>query len=131
MISIKDAQIPAARPLAFVVDDVEGNRVLAAAYLEMLGWQVDSFPDAASAWAALRMGLPQAMLLDMRMPGMSGEQFARLLKADARTSPIRIIGYTAHALADEVARVRAAGVDDVLIKPVLLQDMKKVFCAAA
>lgn len=124
--SQSDAPTPA-EGLVFVVDDVEGNRVLAAAYLEALGWQVRTFPDAESLLQALKDSLPQAMLIDIRMPGMGGEQLARLLKVNPRTRDVRLVGYTAHALPDELVRVREAGFESVLVKPVLLQDMRKVF----
>lgn len=127
---IDEPQIGALAPtegMVFVVDDVEGNRVLAEAYLEALGWQVRTFPDADALLQALQDSLPQAMLIDIRMPGMGGEQLARLLKANARTRDVRLVGYTAHALPDELVRVREAGFESVLVKPVLLQDMRRLF----
>ena len=115
--------------LAFVVDDVEGNRLLAQAYLERLGWQVRTFADARSAHEATKAEIPQAMLIDVRMPGVSGDRLASLLRAQPETARMRLVGYTAHALPDEIASLRASGFDDVLIKPVLMADMARALPA--
>lgn len=113
--------------LALVVDDVEGNRVLAQAYLERIGWQVCAFSDAQSALDHLENVIPEAMLIDVRMPGFRGDLLATILRADPPTAGIRLIGYTAHAFPDEVAVLRASGFEEVLIKPVLMRDMARVF----
>jgi CheY-like chemotaxis protein len=111
--------------LVVVVDDVEANRELAHATLEMIGWDVRSFSSAMDALAFLDEATPQAMLLDVRMPGMSGGQLLRLLRERPATRSLRVIAYTAHALPDEVASFLAAGFDDVLIKPARVADMRR------
>ncbi|MBE7941351.1 MULTISPECIES: response regulator [Ramlibacter] len=111
--------------LVFVVDDVEANRVLAQAYLRRIGWQVRCFPDAHSLLAALDDEVPQAMLIDVRMPELAGDELAALLRRRPATARLRLVGYTAHALKDELAGFLAAGFDEVLIKPVLMADMQR------
>ena len=115
------------KPLAVVVDDIEANRILAMSYLEMLGWGVQSFDNAAAVLEYVRDHVPTAMLIDIRMPGMSGDQLVRILKTDPRMNTVRLVGYTAHALPDEIAGIRACGFDEVLTKPVLMADMRRVF----
>jgi CheY-like chemotaxis protein len=117
--------------LAVVVDDVEGNRLLAQAYLERLGWQVRVFADAQSALEGISTEVPEAMLIDVRMPGISGDRLASMLRARPETAAIRLVGYTAHALPDELSSLRASGFDDVLIKPVLMADMARALTRAA
>lgn len=113
--------------LAYVVDDVEGNRLLAQAYLEHLGWSVRVFSDGQSAFDSLKTEVPEAMLIDIRMPGISGDLLAAMVRTEPDMIGIRLVGYTAHALADEVSTLRASGFDDVLIKPVLMADMARAF----
>lgn len=113
----------------FVVDDVEGNRILAQAYLERLGWDVRTFGDAQSALDVLDAVHPEAMLIDVRMPGFCGDLLASILRAESATAGIRLVGYTAHALPDEVSTLKATGFDEVLIKPVLMADMARAFPA--
>lgn len=111
--------------LVFVVDDIESNRLLAEAYLERIGWQVRTFEDADSVLEAIEQAVPEAMLIDVRMPGLNGDVLATILRAQPQTSSLRLVGYTAHALPDEISTLRASGFDDVLIKPVLMADIAR------
>lgn len=116
-----------AADLVVVVDDVEGNRLLAQAYLERLGWRVRVFSEAESALDFLKSEVPAAMLIDVRMPGMPGDVLATTVRARREMDRVRLVGYTAHALPDEIATLRACGFEDVLIKPVLMADMARCF----
>jgi len=117
--------IPTQPGLVMVVDDIEGNRLLAQAYLERLGWTVQCFPDAHAALDFMEHTLPEAMLLDVRMPGFHGDLLATILRAQPHTRALRLVGYTAHAIPDEVRTLRASGFDEVLIKPVLFAQMQR------
>lgn len=117
--------------LVYVVDDSEGGRDLAAAYLEILGWHVRTFPDATNLARAVEERLPEAMLIDIRMPGVGGEQLARTFQSSPRTRDVVLIAYTAHAFPDELNRMRESGFSAVLVKPVLLQDVRRTFADLA
>ena len=115
-----------------VVDDAAINRLLARAFLERLGWQVSEAEEAAEALAHLAQRRPEQVLLDIRMPGVDGIALCRQIRAlYADGGHVRIVAYTAHALPDEVAVIRSAGFDEVLVKPVSLGDMTQVFGARA
>lgn len=109
--------------LVLIVDDVEDNRVLARAYLERIGWQVDECGGGVAAMEYLRHQTPQAMLIDIGMPDVSGDQLATQVREKLGLTRIRLVGYTAHCFPEEIALYRAAGFDDVLVKPVLLATM--------
>mgnify|MGYP000565413285 CR=1 FL=1 len=82
---------------ALVVDDHPTNRLLAAALLRKLGWTVF---EAASGEAALALAAQQSfrlVLLDISMPGLSGEDTCARLRAAHSTPAIHIVAYTAHA----------------------------------
>ena len=111
--------------LILVVDDVEGNRILARAYLQRIGWQVDECAGGMEAIEYLKHRIPQAMLIDIRMPDLSGDQLAAFVRAQSALAQMRLVGYTAHCVADEIRRFRDAGFDDILIKPVLMADMSQ------
>jgi len=114
--------------LVVVVDDVESNRIVAAAYLERLGWRTMAYASAALVLEFLRAGvLPAGLLVDMRMPQMSGEELAQALRAAPALRGIRLVAYTAHCLPHEIARFRAGGFDEVLLKPVQMADMARAF----
>ena len=107
----------------WVVDDEETNRLLARAYLERLGWQVREFSNGYDVLRGLKLARPCAMLLDVRMPGLSGDDLARQIRAQFSDTPIRLVGYTAHCLEETLQHILEAGFDQVLIKPVSFQQM--------
>ncbi len=101
-----------------VVDDEANNRNVVAAQLKSEGYAIIS---AASGEEALRLvdkQLPDLILLDVMMPGISGFDVAEILKCEERTSAIPIIMLT--ALGDSNARLSALnfGAEEFLTKPV-------------
>ncbi|MBT9489792.1 MAG: PAS-domain containing protein [Rubrivivax sp.] len=60
---------------------------------------------------------PDLILLDIQLPGMSGYEVLRALRADERTRSIPVIAVSANAMSDDLAQARAAGFDDYLTKP--------------
>ena len=110
-------------PVVWVVDDEEVNRILARAYLERLGWEVHEFTNGDEALRALQLGRPHAMLIDVRMPGLSGDELVRQIRAQFPQEAIRLVGYTAHCMEEALKPILAAGFDQVLIKPVSFQQM--------
>jgi two-component system, OmpR family, phosphate regulon response regulator OmpR len=97
-----------------IVDDDQGIRSLLARYLFEKGFRVTTAVDAASARASMRGLTFDVVILDVMMPGESGLDLARELKA---ISNIPICMMT--ALADPEQRVEGleAGVDDYVAKP--------------
>lgn len=110
-------------PEVWVVDDEMVNRLLARAYLERLGWQVREFANGHDVLRGLKQARPHAMLLDVRMPGLSGDDLARQIRMQFSDELIRLVGYTAHCMADALQPILEAGFDQVLIKPVSFQQM--------
>lgn len=113
--------------LVLVVDDVYENRVLARAYLERLGWRVLEAASGQAAVELLKRVRPTHMLLDVKMPGFDGISVARYVRDYLGDANMTIIGYTAHALRDEVQRIQASGFNSVLIKPISYIDISDKF----
>ena len=101
-----------------VVDDNAANLKLARVLLSGEGYDVRTAADAAEARDALRTFLPRLILMDIQLPGMDGLELTRLLKSDPRTAAIRIVGLTAYAMKGDEARIRAAGCDGYIAKPI-------------
>ncbi len=117
-----------------VVDDSRINRILAVAILKRDGWETFEAEDGQAALDLLAGELDfRAVLLDISMPGMSGEVVCRSLRADPRHATLPIVAYTAHAMNEELQRILAAGFDDILVKPInlaILRDtLEKVLAA--
>lgn len=110
--------------LALVVDDQPTNRLLASALLKRLGWTVLEAADGLAALALAKQNTFGLILLDISMPGISGEETCAQLKATAQTPPFKIIAYTAHAFQEDRDRLLAHGFDDVLVKPINRQQLE-------
>jgi two-component system sensor histidine kinase EvgS len=108
--------------LVLVVDDTEITRALARIQLEMLGWAVDECDSAARALDYLSGQVPQALLIDISMPGMPGDELARVVRERIGTH-VRLVGHTAHCLEEQLQKLKAAGFDHILVKPASLEDM--------
>jgi len=104
-------------PLVLVVEDNAANADLAALLLEAQGLRVQVAFDADQALAALALALPDLILADIQLPGMDGLALTQRLKGDARTRHVPVIALTAYAMSGDEARMRAAGCDGYLSKP--------------
>ena len=104
-------------PTILVVEDEPAIQDLIQINLEMGGYRVLTHDNAESALKQVQLELPDLALLDWMLPGMSGIEFARKLKADNATKTIPIIMLTARG--DEFDKVRGleVGADDYVTKP--------------
>jgi CheY-like chemotaxis protein len=110
---IATAAAPGARVL--LVEDNPINAMLARALLTREGCSIDHATGGEEALAAAKVGAYDLILMDMRMPGMSGEQAAAALRGMGVTAPI--VALTANAFDDDRRRCLAAGMNDFLVKP--------------
>jgi CheY-like chemotaxis protein len=108
---------PAAAPGARVLlaEDNPINALLARTLLEREGAVVDRAASGAETLAAMEAGTYDLILMDVRMPGMSGMEAARALRARGVTTPI--VALTADAFEDDRRACLASGMDDFLVKP--------------
>ncbi|MCL5734224.1 MAG: response regulator transcription factor [Actinobacteria bacterium] len=97
-----------------VVDDDENLRRLIAAYLEREGYDVMEAADGPSALASVEDREPELVLLDLMLPGITGLEVARRIRA-GRTTPILML--TARASEEDMLAGFEAGADDYLVKP--------------
>jgi two-component system alkaline phosphatase synthesis response regulator PhoP len=95
-----------------IIDDEEPIRLLCRVNLEAEGMEVLEAPDGAAGLELARSEKPDAILLDVMMPGLDGWNVAEQLLSDEGTSAIPIIFLTARAdLRDRVRGMDAGGVD--------------------
>ena len=100
-----------------IVEDNPANMTLAVFLLESAGHSVIRATDAEAGLTLARNERPQLILLDIQLPGMDGLQATALLKRDAATRDIPVIALTALAMKGDEARIRAAGCDGYIAKP--------------
>jgi len=118
---------PTDHHLILIVDDVCENRELVRIYLEKLGWNTISCDSGEQALVELEHIKPDAILLDIKMPGIDGIALARVIRLTLSHADTKIVGYTAHALKDEIEFILNSGFDQVLIKPVTYKDISSCF----
>ena len=101
-----------------VVDDNELNVLVARRMLENWGYAVEVASSADEAEAQMTESLPFLVLLDIHMPGRSGDEAARAWRSsDAPWASLPIIALTADAEASTKQLAQQAGMDDVVVKP--------------
>src|SRR4051812_7821569 len=100
-----------------VVEDEPAIQELIAISLERAGYQSIRAPDAEQAIELVRDELPDMVLLDWMLPGMSGIEFARRLRGDRRTQDVPIILLTARADEQDKLAGLDIGADDYITKP--------------
>jgi CheY-like chemotaxis protein len=100
-----------------VAEDDLSLRALIRLTVEPGRTEVDEAEDGRSAIARARERPPDLVLLDWAMPGCSGLDVCRALRADPLTAATRIVMITARAGADDRRAALAAGVDRYLTKP--------------
>lgn len=100
-----------------IVEDEPPIQELIAVNLSRAGHKVQCVPDAESAHTLLSTWMPDLVLLDWMLPGMSGMDFTRLLRSDSNTRDLPIIMLTARdEERDKIAGLEV-GADDYITKP--------------
>ena len=113
--------LPQPQAAVFVVDDDVAVREGLAALFELVGLQVRTFASAQEFLQTKFPDRPSCLVLDVRLPGMSGLDFqSELLKADVQ---IPIIFMTGHGDIPMTVRAMKAGAVEFLTKPFRDQDM--------
>lgn len=113
-----------------VVEDNPNNMKLAVFLLESGGHTVLQANDAQSGIRIARDHGPELILMDIQLPGMDGLTATGLLKNDAATRDIRIIALTAFAMKGDDEKMRAAGCDGYISKPIHHKDFLETIKAA-
>jgi two-component system cell cycle response regulator DivK len=100
-----------------IVEDNPANMTLAVFLLESAGHTVLCATNAEAGLTLARDKQPSLILMDMQLPGMDGLQATALLKQSRATCAIPVIAVTALAMKGDEARIRAAGCEGYIAKP--------------
>jgi two-component system cell cycle response regulator DivK len=112
-----------------IVEDNVANMKLATFILESAGHTVIPAMDAEAGLTLARADHPDLILMDIQLPGMDGLQATGLLKADEATRGIPVIALTALAMKGDEERIRAAGCDGYIAKPLSYRDFLAIIQA--
>ena len=100
-----------------LVDDNPMNLKLSLFLLESADYTVLTATNAEAGLAVAREQRPALILMDIQLPGMDGLEATGRLKADPATRDIPVIALTALAMKGDEERIRAAGCDGYIAKP--------------
>ncbi len=105
-----------------IVEDNPANMTLATFLLESVGHTVLSAVDAETGLTIARAEHPDLILMDIQLPGMDGLEATGILKGDKDTQGIPVIALTALAMKGDEERIRAAGCDGYIAKPLAYKE---------
>jgi CheY-like chemotaxis protein len=112
---------------------VEDNKLQAkslAMLLEMMGYQVRTASDAASALRMMAEFIPQVALIDIGLPGLNGYELARQVRSMPQLRDITLIAQTGWGTDDDRQQAREAGFQHHLTKPIDHQRLEKILAQA-
>lgn len=101
-----------------IVDDNHMNLELVSYMLDASGFAVKMESGAATALNNIPAFLPELILMDIQLPDMDGLELTRRIKGDPTTSGIVIVAFTAYAMKGDEGKMRAAGCDGYISKPI-------------
>jgi len=117
-----------------VIDDNALNVELVVGVLEVEGFEVLTATDGRKGVACALAQKPDVVLMDLRMPGMSGMEAMRELRDDPETRDIPVVVLTASAMKGDREQLLEIGFDGYLgkpIDPVTFADEVCAFCTGA
>lgn len=114
---------PVASRRILLVEDDDNSRSALQALLEEEGFRVAAARDGGEGMELVPTFRPDAIILDLALPGLNGFDTAQLLKADADTSGIPLIAVTASWLGAEGERLRRIGFASAFRKPLRPSDL--------
>jgi two-component system, cell cycle response regulator DivK len=112
-----------------IIEDNADNMLLTVMLLEAAGHTVLTAVDAEAGLTRARDELPNLILMDIQLPGMDGLEATALLKRDEATRAIPVIALTALAMKGDEERIRAAGCDGYIAKPLAYRDFLATIAA--
>jgi two-component system cell cycle response regulator DivK len=114
------------RKKVMCVEDNSVNMLLVSRIVEAEGHELVQAVDGYAARDILKEMVPDIILLDINLPGVSGLELAREFKSDVRLTKVPLIATTAQVLVGDRERCLEAGCDDYLPKPLDIRKLREV-----
>jgi len=106
-----------------IADDDVSFAAFARTALASIGAAARTVGTGAECLEAARASHPDAILLDLFMPGLDGLEVLRCLRADPETAHLPVMLMTGLPTGETLAQARERGADDVLFKPFMVADL--------
>ena len=108
--------------LILIVEDNEKNMKLARDVLQARGYRTLEAVTGEDGVLAAKSGKPDLVLMDIQLPGISGIDALKQLRADAETARIPVIAFTASVTPTDRSQIDEAGFNGFLSKPINLKE---------
>lgn len=108
-----------------IVEDEPKNLKLIRDLLQVSGYDTLEATDGRQGVELARDRKPDLILMDIQLPVMDGLEATRMLKADTTTGGIPIIALTSYAMAGDEEKIREAGCDGYMVKPIDTREFLK------
>ncbi len=122
MATMQPPALATARKCVLIVEDNPLNMKLFSAMLAAQDYVVLEATDGSDGLDLAQRKHPDLIIMDIQLPGMSGLEVTRSLKASDATRDIPIIATTAFALRGDEERIRAGGCDGYMAKPIAVSE---------
>ncbi|SRR3989339_304801 len=106
-----------------IADDDPSSCLILSGFLRKQGFQVAVANNGTSAWEMLQQTLPQVLLMDVMMPGLSGVEVLERLQCNNLGRDMNIFMITGRDSAEEINQMRALGATEVLNKPIDIKSL--------
>jgi CheY-like chemotaxis protein len=120
---------PHRRTRVLVVDDNRDSADTLAALLEAWGHEVQTCYDGPSVLAAVARFRPNVVLLDIGLPKMNGYEVAAQLRNSGEGRSLILVAFTGYGQEEDRRRVREAGFDHHLVKPLEPAELEKILAS--
>ncbi|HEX9278482.1 MAG TPA: response regulator [Casimicrobiaceae bacterium] len=104
-----------------IIEDNEKNLKLVRDVLQVKGYATLEAGTAEAGIALARERVPDLVLMDIQLPGISGIEAIARLRADATTADIPVIAVTASVMQHDLKQITDAGFDGYVAKPINLR----------
>ncbi len=101
-----------------IIEDEPLNMRLTVDLLEINGFNTLSCCDGIAALETLKKTTPDLILLDINMPKMNGYEVHENIRKDSRLDRVKVLALSASVMKEDEERIRAAGFDDFIPKPI-------------
>ena len=117
------------KPTILVIEDDEDNLIYIFYCLVLFGYYCLTAQNAIEGFSIAQKYQPDLIVLDVRLPKISGLDLVKVLKLNCLTQNIPVIAVTSLARKREQKLILEAGFDAYLTKPYLIEDLERVVCS--
>ena len=101
-----------------LIEDNPLNMKLAADLLEAEGYEVIKAEDGEKALSIIVNDIPHLILLDLQLPGIDGYEVLKKMRKNTNLADVKIIAVTASVMQSDQEKIRSAGFDEYISKPI-------------